>query len=73
MLQKLCRKFIKKLTQRVNVIVLSQAKDVLADYKVENNYASLDDALSGLLFDYKELRKRNKELEARISELEANR
>lgn len=66
-------KEIKKLTQRVNVIVLSQAKDVLADYKTENNYASLDDALSGLLFDYKELRKKNKELEARISELEANR
>ena len=66
-------KEIKKLTQRVNVIVLSQAKDVLADFKAENNYASLDDALSGLLFDYKELSKKNKELEARISELEANR
>lgn len=62
---------MKKLTQRVNVIVLSQAKDVLNDYKKENNYASLDDALSGLLLDYKELKNRNKELEARISELEA--
>lgn len=50
--------------------MLSQAKEVLNDYKKENNYASLDDALSGLLLDYKELRKRNKELEARISELE---
>ena len=66
-------KEIKKLTQRVNVIVLSQAKEVLVDYKAEKNYASLDDALSGLLLDYKELDKRNKELEARISELEAKR
>jgi hypothetical protein len=64
---------VKKLTQRVNVIVLSQAKEILVGYKAEKNYASLDDALSGLLFDYKELTERNKELEAKISELEAKR
>jgi len=55
---------LKRLTEKINVTVLAEAKKVLTDYQDTEGYANLDDALSSLLMEYPKLKARIKELEA---------
>jgi hypothetical protein len=54
--------------KRINVTVLTTAKNVLTDFQEKGGYASQGDALNDLLLDYGRLLERVKELESQQAE-----
>jgi hypothetical protein len=56
-----------KIIERLNVTVLTTAKNVLTEFQEKGGYASQGDALNDLLLDYGRLQERVKELEAQLS------
>jgi hypothetical protein len=57
-----------KIIERLNVTVLTTAKNVLTEFQEKGGYASQGDALNDLLLDYGRLQERVKELEAQQTE-----